>query len=303
LKYIAGIDGGGTKTTVELRSLQNEVMKRRVFGAFNVNSTGEAFFERLLRELCEELAPMQDCMCLCIGAAGISNPKVHKMISGVLQEYRFGGRLLLKGDHEIALRGALGKEEGMILISGTGSICYGRSKDGRIVRAGGWGHIIDDGGSAYAIARDAFAAVVQSCDGRIGETLLREYFFQRLNIHTPEEIVPFLYNPQTDKGAIAAFALFVEQAATEGDPAALEIISRNASLLMDLMKAVCQKLEQPVAKVALLGGMLSHDTILRKRVMDEINHCGPGIEYTEALGDAVDGAVAMALDIIEADRE
>lgn len=296
MNYIVGIDGGGTKTTLEIRSLQNELVKRKDFGAFNINSTGEAVFEKLLTELCKELDPIKDCRCLCIGAAGISNPKVHQMIAEALHKYGFEGSLLLKGDHEIALQGAFGKAEGIILISGTGSICYGRGRDGSIIRAGGWGHIIDDGGSAYAIARDAFSAVVQSCDGRRGGTLLKEYLFQQLRIQKVEELVPFLHHPLTDKGAIAAFAPVVEKAAAEGDAAAQGIINRNAGLLLELLKAVAKKLEQPLSKVALLGGMLSHPTILRQRVIHGINSYGSGLEYTEALGDAVDGAVAMALE-------
>jgi N-acetylglucosamine kinase-like BadF-type ATPase len=301
LNYIVGIDGGGTNTTMEIRSIQNKYIKRKTYGAFNINSTGQLQFERLLKELFEELVPISNCQCICIGAAGISNPLVNTIISDTLEKYHFNGKLLLKGDHEIALQGALGNAEGMILISGTGSICYGKGRDGRIVRAGGWGHMIDDGGSAYAIARDGFAAVMQSCDGRIGYTMLTDLYFQELNIHRPEEIVPYLYHPQTDKGKIAAFAPLVEQAASQGDSIALEIIKHNSALLMELIKAVYHNLSVPGAKVALLGGLMTHDTLLRANIIDQINLSDLKIKYEDALSDAVAGAVALALDAISAD--
>ena len=297
MKYIAGIDGGGTKTTMELRSLDNSLLAKKTFGPFNINSTGEEQFQALLRDLFRELTPITNCSCICIGAAGSSNPQVHKMITQTLANYGFTGILLLKGDHEIALQGALGKDEGIILISGTGSICYGRDATGKIARAGGWGHLIDDGGSAYRVARDGFAAVMQSIDGRIGPTLLKDYFFRKLEINTPEEVIPFLYHPQTDKRKIAAFAPLVEQAAAKGDLAALDIIDQNASLLMDLIKAVVHQLSIPKAKVALLGGMMSHDTLLKKTVIERINS-DLKLTFLTAQEDAVAGACAMALDAV-----
>jgi N-acetylglucosamine kinase-like BadF-type ATPase len=301
VKYVAGIDGGGTKTILELRSIRNELIRRSSFGAFNINSTGEEKFRQLLNTLMEELSSISDCECLCIGAAGISNPMVHNMICETLQASGFSGKLLLKGDHEIALRGAMGRDEGIILISGTGSICFGKNGDGVTARAGGWGHLIDDGGSAYAIARDGFAAVVQSCDGRIGSTLLKDLFFEKLGIHSAGEVVPFLYDPQTDKGKIAAFAPLVEQAASEGDKEALNILRGNSKLLMDLIKAVYNKLSVPDVPVAFLGGMISHQTILRKMMIMEIEACNYGITYADAREDAVAGAVSFALDAAQSD--
>ena len=223
---------------------------------------------------------------------------VDRIISKKLLEYNFTGKVLLKGDHEIALRGALGDEEGMILISGTGSICYGKDKKGEIVRAGGWGHIIDDGGSAYSVARDGFASLMQSFDGRIGDTILKDYFFKNLKIHSPEEVVPILYSPQTDKSKIASFAPLIEEAAREGDKVAEDIINRNASYLLDLVKAVYKRLNGSSTKLAFLGGMLTNDTLMRKKTIEMIKTSGLDIEYIDALADGASGAVAMALDAI-----
>ena len=235
-------------------------------------------------------------MFLCIGAAGISNPLVKEIVPQILSQNNYRGKLLLKGDHEIALRGALGGGEGIILISGTGSICYGKGKNGEIVRAGGWGHIIDDGGSAYSVARDGFAAIMQSYDGRLENTILKDYFFEKLGIRSLEEVVPFIYNPQTDKRIIAGFAPVIERAASEGDVVAYNIITHNASKLLDLVKAVYSRLNLSSTKVALLGGMISNDTIMRSKTIELLENSGLDIEYMDALADGVSGAVAMALD-------
>jgi N-acetylglucosamine kinase-like BadF-type ATPase len=299
LRYIAGIDGGGTKTTLEIRNIDNGQSIRKTFGAFNINSTGEEQFKKLLRNVFEELVPIEDYKCICIGAAGISNPRVQEIMKETAKAYRYTGELILKGDHEIALRGALGADCGMILIAGTGSICYGINEEGRIVRAGGWGHLIDDGGSAYALARDGFAAVVQGSDGRREKTLLTSLYYEKLGIHTPEEIVPFLYHSKTDKGTIAAFSTLVEQAAGEGDRIALQIIQQNASLLMELIRAVYHQLAIPNVKLALLGGLMSHETTIKSKTIELIKQSGLSIEYIEAKADAVAGAISLAQEVIE----
>ena len=80
MKYVAGIDGGGTKTVLEIRNLSNEIIKQKTFGAFNINSTGMDHFINLFKEIISELTPISECMCLCIGAAGIGNPRVREIV-------------------------------------------------------------------------------------------------------------------------------------------------------------------------------------------------------------------------------
>ena len=72
-------------------------------------------------------------------------------------------------DQETALAGALGAPCGMVLIAGTGSICFGRDAVVKQPGSGGYGHKIDDEGSGYALGRDALAAVVRAQDGRAAD--------------------------------------------------------------------------------------------------------------------------------------
>ena len=57
------------------------------------------------------------------------------------------------GDMLIALEAAFDSGPGVIVIAGTGSIAYGRNRQGTTVRAGGWGFAIGDEGSAHWIGR------------------------------------------------------------------------------------------------------------------------------------------------------
>ena len=96
-----------------------------------------------------------DCLGICIGSAGTGNEDAVAFLKETFMEGGFLCRLLITGDHVTALKGAFKNACGILLIAGTGAICYGQTGSGEEpVRAGGFGHLIDDGGSAYAIGRD-----------------------------------------------------------------------------------------------------------------------------------------------------
>src|SRR5213078_4483038 len=79
-------------------------------------------------------------------------------------------RVLVVNDALIALAAGAGDDPGIVIISGTGSIVYGRNERVEAARAGGWGHMIGDEGSGYWIGREALAAVMRAGDGRGPET-------------------------------------------------------------------------------------------------------------------------------------
>lgn len=292
MQFVAGIDGGGTKTTVECRSLSGAVLGRKVFGAFNLNSIGPRRFAELLKEITDFLAETGDCVSLCAGAAGVSNPQVRDLVRQAMEQAGIA-RWQLVGDHEIALYGALEGQPGCALISGTGSICFGRNSRGETARAGGWGHLIDDGGSGYALGRDALSALVRSWDGRRKESRLTELLQAHLGCETRQEVIAYVYGGE--KSRIAALAPLVEQAAGSGDPAAISIIRANARALAELVCAVSGTLGLEAGEAALLGGLLTHDTHLRQETVAQLAECLPDLRPAAPRQDAAAGAAMMAL--------
>lgn len=129
MDFIAGVDGGGTKTKVVCASPEGKVLDTAVFGPFNMNSIGAERFSALLQELCAYLNGLGDCRALCIGSAGISNKEMTRIVE---TEMTRGGieNWKLVGDQVIALNGALSGEAGIALIAGTGSICFGKNGAG-----------------------------------------------------------------------------------------------------------------------------------------------------------------------------
>lgn len=290
--FIAGIDGGGTHTRIEVRDMDNHLVRRGEFGPFNINSIGEAAYRILLREVFAWCGGMADCARLCVGAAGISNPKVKEILDEELKNAGFTGTWYLCGDQEIALRGAM-DGPGVAVISGTGSICFGKNAEGRTARSGGFGHIIDDGGSGYALGRDVLSSAARSADGRAkAEDILREVC-HRLE-GGPEKIVPFVYSPGTDKSAIAKFSHIALSLAEQGDPEAVEILNRGAGELYALVAAVQKNLGIPGCQIALLGGLIAADNPYRRIVAEKLGALGTVIAPAH---NALWGAAQMAFEL------
>ena len=290
--FIAGIDGGGTHTRLEIRDMENHTLRREEFGPFNINSIGEAAFRKLLREVFAACGDMASCARICFGAAGCSNPRMGEVLKEELDAAGFRGQWLLVGDQAIALRGAMDCP-GIIIIAGTGAICFGKNAAGETVRSGGYGHLIDDGGSGYCLGRDMLAGAVQALDGRLQGSDVLKAVCRKLNAG-PEAIVPFVYNPKTDKAAIAAFSSVALELAEQGDPYALEILRREARELARMVAAVQTRLGLEGCRIAPLGGLITHDNVYCRTVTEQLSSLGT---VAPAEHDALWGAAQMAWEL------
>jgi len=291
MDFIAGIDGGGTKTTVLCRTLDGKELDRRQFGAFNLNGIGEDAFRVLLDEMASFLCSLGTCRALCIGAAGISNRTMSEMVSEAVTKAGIS-KWSLVGDHEIAMCGALDGGSGICLIAGTGSICFGRAEDGRLERAGGWGHLIGDEGSGYRLGHDVLAAVAKEMDGYGEKTILTSLLQEKMGLKTRSDIISYVYSH--DKSAVGAISPLVDDAVLCGDAVALAIVKDNADALVRLVCAVSKKLGFTKTQVALLGGLLSHTTCMREVFVSLLRQADPAKICIDPIHDAATGAVMMA---------
>ena len=260
---------------------------------FNLNAIGEAAFRRLLRQVFAACGDMADCARLCVGGAGISNPAVGDILGQELERAGFSGMWKLCGDQEIALRGAM-DGPGIAVIAGTGSICFGKNQAGQTARSGGFGHLIDDGGSGYALGRDVLSTAVQALDGRCPDTAILERVYHRLGREDPGAIVSFVYDETTDKAAIARFSSIALALAEEGNPTAQAILNRGAGELYALAAAVQRQLGLEGRPIALLGGLLSGENPYRRAVARKLAGLGTVIYPAH---DALWGAAQMAWEL------
>lgn len=297
--FVVGIDGGGTKTCVEIRTLENEAIERKTFGPFNINSTSKDDIKKTICSITEYIKSItgniKDCVSICIGTAGISNPDASNMIKNSFTDNNYKNKLEIIGDHKIALYGALESNVGIGLISGTGSICFGMNDKGKSHRVGGWGHILDDKGSGYDIGREVLSSVVQAYDGRQKPTVLQELVFNKLNINIINELIKFVHDKNTTKKDIASFAPLLDNAVEQNDEVSIEILNKVCDRLVKMVSTVAVSLNMETINLAMLGSVLNKSDCIKELFIEKLQKTCPNVTPVTAKNDAATGASKLAL--------
>jgi glucosamine kinase len=298
---VAGIDGGGTKTTLALADSGGRELARRVGPAGLVDPRDPDATARMLAELVRDALAEAgidgEPAALFAGLAGVGNERERAQVEVALAASGVAGRVRIGTDGAIALDGALGGQAGILVVAGTGSVAYGRSEDGRVERCGGWGMIVGDEGSAWSVGRTGLAAALRAADGRGPPTRLLQRFLELLKLEDERAIPPWA--GRAEKSGVAALAVHVVRAAEEGDAVALQLLEREARELACHAVALARRLEPwsgPVP-VAFHGGMLESD-FYAEIVQNALEEYEYRFEVRPSVSDAVAGAIHCALQML-----
>lgn len=296
--FYCGWDGGGSKTEVLCADESGREIVRETFGPLNMNGLAWFQAQKTIADAVDFMASvtgnLEDCCALTIGSAGVSNAFAKESLISYVRERGYRGRLQVVGDHEIALEGAI-NGPGAVLISGTGSVCCGRDAAGNHVRTGGFGYLIDDVGSGYAIGREILSAVVRAFDGRGPKTILTNAVFEKLGLNDIPGLIKWLYSAGTKKTDIASLAELLTAAVDSGDETARNIADRAAQELSELAVAAWKKLGLSEGELALTGSILKYQTYIRKETERLCGEACPGMCVINPRRDACTGAVRLAM--------
>ncbi|MGE0034996.1 MAG: N-acetylglucosamine kinase [Xanthobacteraceae bacterium] len=144
-------------------------------------------------------------------------------------------------DMVCAWAGSLAGEDGINIVAGTGSIGYGE-RGGKAARAGGWGEVFGDEGSAYWIAVQGLNVYTRMSDGRMPKGLLYALFRHAFRLEADLDLCARVLNNHT-RDSIAAIAQLVTRAAQESDAAAIRIFDSAANELAAVVDAVRRALD------------------------------------------------------------
>ena len=259
-EYFIGIDGGGTKTIACLLDRRGNVVQRCSAGPTNYLLANENSIISILRDMIIDLCKKQnipvESTSIGVALSGLGGQTAQIRIKEQLANAVVAQSIQTMSDATAALEGAFPSQSGMILIAGTGSIAFAKDSDNKQYRAGGWGFLIGDEGSGFAIARAGINAALMDWDRRGKKTALRSAFEAYFNVSSIEKAVPIIYAKMATRGALAQSAPIVFEIAEKGDLVAQAIIIDAANALADLIIALAQQCnDSTVNKVALIGNI------------------------------------------------
>ncbi|MDZ8105913.1 MAG: BadF/BadG/BcrA/BcrD ATPase family protein [Nostoc sp. DedQUE12a] len=323
MRYVLGIDGGGSKTICVLMDDSGQVVGRGEAGSSNYQSIGiEATLKSIESAIyiaaneARQIINTITIEAICLGLAGVGRASDIEVVKNLLPELQSSkilsinwslqpGNIVICNDAFIALVGGIGHDVGIVVAVGTGSIVFGRNQQGNTKRAGGWGYILGDEGSAYKIAVAGMNAALKSYDGREISTSLIDAFKQHLNLKNIEDLIEVIYRRQWGVKQIAALAPIVDVAAASGDEVANNIIDDAVKELVKATSTVIDAIFIPdsIYEVVTTGSVWLSRSKIHEKFSASIINKFPFIQVIYPRFEPAYGAALLALQSLAREGE
>ncbi len=266
LALYLGVDGGGSKTALAVIDSEGTLRATHVApGAYWLSLGLDALSNLLVTAVNAILKKTQ----LASGDVdfaffGLSGHGEHSTLLDALnrvpEQWMPAGKFLCGNDMICGWAGSFGCRDGINVVSGTGSICYGE-RQGRSARSGGWGEIFGDEGSGYWIAARGLNLFARMSDGRTPAGPLQALVKQRLQITHDLDLCAHVYNRlKAERPRIAQLCRIVFEASTAGDAQATAILSQAADELVRMVDTTRRQLgfeQRETVPVSCSGGVFA----------------------------------------------
>jgi N-acetylglucosamine kinase-like BadF-type ATPase len=268
-----GIDGGGSTLRVVIVREDMQVVAQINGDTVNPSVIGHAAASSRIQTavqaaLAQAQLQLQDLGGAGVGIAGASVSHSARWLREVVSEIMPDVTSVLSSDLEIALVGAVGERQGVLVLAGTGSAGFGVNQAGQSLQVGGWGFLLGDEGSSYWIGMQALHILTRMSDGRdVSTSNFAELLLNALDLKSETEIIHWLYRSEQPRTReIAKLARIVINAAAEEIPMAMTICVNAAQELYLLCQTVVRRLEMERPTFAFAGGLLDNDNYVSQRL-------------------------------------
>lgn len=301
--YYLAVDGGGSKTDVVCVDETGAVIGEGLSGptSLTVTTIGAASFNLIeaIRIAIEKNPEIKHFKRVVLGLAGVDSTeekeRAEEVFKRALSHYHFEEFILLN-DSEIALVNGSDSPNALILVSGTGSICFGKNSKGESARVSGMDYLLADQGSGYSIGRKVLQAVVKSYDGRGPKTLLEGFVCELFMVPTVAQLKQEVYNPDLTKSEVARLSPLCTKAVEAGDEVAAHILDEEIQEMVLSASTVLHKLhsgDEPY-EVVFAGSILELEYISSK-VKEQLAVQFHNLKFVRQEKSPVYGAVKLAL--------
>ena len=265
---IIGVDGGASKTRAAVMSDAGRVLATATVESASAYhrepEEAAGIVAAAVRQALGQTGQGGPAAALGAGLAGADDPVIRERLLRALTETRLAAVVTVDHDAAVALAGGNALQPGVVIVAGTGSVAFGVDAAGRRARAGGWGPLLDDEGSGYAIGRAVLRAAMRSHDGRGAPTALGEAVTRRFGLTSLEALKTAVRGIGIHE--VAAIAPLAVDAARAGDAAATALLARAAEGLAAMVAAVVRALDWQRAEFPLVlsGGVFAAGETVRR---------------------------------------
>lgn len=302
--YILGLDCGGTSTQALLTTIDGRVLGHGQGGPANytidgidgvANSVLESTDQCLKQAQLDSLTLHAQGVILALGVSGAGRDTEMAEVRKAFEGIGFN-HVVVGHDAHIALLGALSGADGVVVISGTGSIAYGVHNE-KTSRVGGWGFLLGDEGSSFWLALRALQQVMWGYDGRtnVDQDLLAatyDYF----HVSHVEELLPLVYKTPLNRGFIGGFSKTIATLAADGHHLSRKLLAEAGTVLGDLAVAALTRLGllESGGKIGTCGGVFAAGDPILVPMQEKICRSAPHQRLTLPEFKPEVGAVLLA---------
>ncbi len=257
--YYLGIDGGGTKTTAVLSDVNGEIIRMKKYGAGNISVLGKEKITLLLHDILNSLLEndaAEKVRWATFAFAGAGRVEEKEAAKNIISELGIKNFTILT-DAELLFYSVHGEGHGILISSGTGSICIVRNNKNELEQLGGWGYLLGDEGSGFDVGRNAIRAAIDMDDKAMPSSQLTRKLLSFYQIQHPKELITKVYQTSNPQRFIASCAQLVCEQASQGESTAKKVIHSAADALFRLCLRGIERMDtMPPYKIALAGGVL-----------------------------------------------
>jgi N-acetylglucosamine kinase-like BadF-type ATPase len=298
------VDAGGTKTAAWLvdpsRGEDERILGRGSATAGNPLSVG---FPEATRAISVAVAaarhdahrPAMRVPRAILSIAGSANHQLRDHFIQSLRGTSLADRVAIVSDVLPILAAGTPRCTGVALISGTGSVAFARAADGRTTLCGGWGYLLGDEGSGYAIGRAGLQFALHNLELKAARQPLTEAVLSAIGASTSLDVTKTIYRRADPRAAIASLALPIIAAADRDDPDAQEIVDTAAADLAKLVARTIQAmgLGDTQFPLAVAGGVIVSSQRLPQQLQVELRRFGLVAEM-QVVAEPLEGCIRLA---------
>ena len=270
MRYLIGIDSGGTKSEIIAYDLNCNTIYKNIGGygnpAVNLNET-ISNISSLIDNCLNELG-RSECLLIGIGMAAVETGNYIEVIKNYIRD-TFNIDSIVINDAEMTCKAYLGNRDGILAVAGTGSSCFVQ-KDGTGEMVGGWSHILGDEGSGYHTVIEAFKRIIYMFDRNIPYDGLSNVLLNKIGGNSRSVIMDFIYNNQ--KNTIAALFPIIVDLSKQNDINAISLLENAGKYLAETTYAAYKrKCFNEEIIIGLKGGVFYNSSFVLSAYKTEIN--------------------------------